>query len=95
MDIVRCLDCGKQIPLIQVIRGRCPECVRRRKAESNQAYYRRTRSLGDSIRPAPGRVCHDCGRPTSNYRCRSCWAKIRSDSIKSVEDFGDSEYIMY
>ena len=95
MDIVRCLDCGKQISLIQVIRGRCPECARRRKAESNRAYYRRMRSLGDSIRLAPGRVCHDCGRPTTDYRCRSCWAKIRSDSTKAVEDFGDSAYIVY
>lgn len=95
MDIVSCLDCGKQISLIQVIRGRCPECARQHKARLNREYYRRTRGTVASSRLAPGRVCHDCGRPTSNYRCSSCWEKIRSDSTKAVEDFGDSAYIMY
>lgn len=23
------------------------------------------------------RRCHDCGRPTNNYRCSACWQKIR------------------
>ena len=23
------------------------------------------------------RRCHDCGRPTSDYRCAKCWAKLR------------------
>ena len=23
------------------------------------------------------RKCHDCGRPTSDYRCAKCWAKLR------------------
>ena len=23
------------------------------------------------------RKCHDCGRPTSDYRCSKCWAKLR------------------
>lgn len=21
------------------------------------------------------RHCHDCGRPTTNYRCHECWVK--------------------
>lgn len=25
----------------------------------------------------PGRRCHDCGRPTPDYRCAECWRKIR------------------
>lgn len=25
------------------------------------------------------RRCHDCGRPTNNYRCVSCWRKLRED----------------
>lgn len=24
------------------------------------------------------RRCHDCGRPTTDYRCPACWAKLRS-----------------
>jgi len=31
------------------------------------------------------RKCHDCGKPTNNYRCQECWAKIR----------GNSEYYMH
>lgn len=23
------------------------------------------------------RVCHDCGKPCTNYRCDACWRKIR------------------
>lgn len=95
MDIVSCMDCGKQISLIQVIRGRCPECARQHKARLNREYYRRIRCVETSIRLAPARACHDCGRPTTDYRCASCWAKIRPDSAKAVEDFGDSAYIVY
>lgn len=29
------------------------------------------------------RKCHDCGRPTIDYRCPSCWAKIRNKSVPS------------
>ena len=32
------------------------------------------------------RRCHDCGRPTTDYRCPKCWAKIRRKS--GVEDYG-------
>ena len=26
----------------------------------------------------PTRRCHDCGKPTNNYRCEECWQKIRA-----------------
>lgn len=25
------------------------------------------------------RKCHDCGKPTNNYRCSACWEKLRSE----------------
>lgn len=38
------------------------------------------------------RRCHDCGRPTTDYRCPRCWAKLRSrggysttDTVQDVE----------
>ncbi len=31
----------------------------------------------DKVEPLPMRLCHDCGRPTTDYRCRECWAKFR------------------
>lgn len=39
---------------------------------------RQTRARAAHSRDTPaGRRCHDCGRPTTNYRCDKCWAKIR------------------
>lgn len=29
----------------------------------------------DEIELEPTRNCHDCGKPTSNYRCNDCWVK--------------------
>jgi len=31
------------------------------------------------------RRCHDCGRPTTDYRCASCWAKIRPAAAESYD----------
>ena len=28
--------------------------------------------------PRYTRRCHDCGRPTTDYRCPWCWARLRS-----------------
>ncbi len=25
----------------------------------------------------PQRHCHDCGKPTNDYRCEACWKKLR------------------
>ncbi len=42
------------------------------------------------------RRCHDCGRPTYNYRCDACWEKIRrhtegaeEGSMQTEEDYAD------
>lgn len=29
------------------------------------------------------RKCHDCGKPTNDFRCPACWEKLR----KNAEDF--------
>lgn len=39
----------------------------------------------------PKRKCHDCGKPTNNYRCSACWAKIR-ENCKEDFDLLDSTY---
>lgn len=31
------------------------------------------------------RKCHDCGRPTSDYRCQECWKKWRRKHGVSVD----------
>lgn len=35
------------------------------------------------------RRCHDCGKPTADYRCAKCWAKIRG----GAENRTDGEYV--
>lgn len=32
------------------------------------------------------RKCHDCGRPTPDYRCPACWRKLRAEKNYSMED---------
>lgn len=32
------------------------------------------------------RKCHDCGKPTTDYRCPKCWAKLRAKHGYSAED---------
>ena len=46
---------------------------------SQQAVCMRARSIrtGGSQKD-PTRRCHDCGRPTTDYRCPRCWARLRS-----------------
>lgn len=34
-----------------------------------------TNKLGG--RATSKRRCHDCGKPTHNYRCNVCWKKLR------------------
>ena len=45
---------------------------------SQQAVCMRARSIrtGGSQKE-PTRRCHDCGRPTTDYRCPRCWARLR------------------
>lgn len=46
------------------------------------------------------RRCHDCGAPTTDYRCPKCWAKLRrkggynlSDTVQDVESGRSGVYI--
>lgn len=32
----------------------------------------RCQPLGETVRP-----CHDCGDPTTDYRCKECWERVR------------------
>ena len=45
---------------------------------SQQAVCMRARSIrtGGSQKE-PTRRCHDCGAPTTDYRCPRCWARLR------------------
>ena len=32
------------------------------------------------------RPCHDCGAPTTDYRCPKCWAKLRRKGGYNLQD---------
>ena len=38
------------------------------------------------------RVCHDCGKPCSNYRCADCWKKIRGNTLEPQEARSETEW---
>ena len=42
------------------------------------------------------RRCHDCGRPTTDYRCPRCWARLRSRGGYSPKgDASDMDTVTY
>lgn len=51
------------------------------------------------MRQGNGRICHDCKRPTPDYRCPDCWAKRRKKASPSAqfdhegESLTDGEYL--
>ena len=47
-----------------------PKPLKRKKILRGEAVYKQ---ISRYIRR-----CHDCGRPTTDYRCPRCWARLRS-----------------
>ena len=42
------------------------------------------------------RRCHDCGRPTTDYRCPRCWARLRSrGGYVPMGDASDIDTVTY
>lgn len=48
------------------------------KKESGGANLNR-RTRHQAIRGTKSRRCHDCDKPTNNYRCSECWEKLLSE----------------
>ena len=44
------------------------------------------RSRGRVGRAKSTRVCHNCGRPTANFRCDECWRGIRGYGAAAASD---------
>lgn len=71
-----CTKCGRAcLPREDGLCGRCRDT--RRQIESDRF---KTANLPRQ------RKCHDCGRPTSDYRCPACWAKLRREHGLPFED---------
>ena len=84
-NIMFCIVCGKEFDARTTWQlCCCDDCRKKRKEEVNRSYYQKVRAgetpkrpVGQDSKPAPltRRRCHDCGKPTTNYRCAACWRK--------------------
>lgn len=48
---------------------KCRAAAQRQRDQNRMENLRRVRQVG--------RTCHDCGKPTTDYRCPACWRKRR------------------
>lgn len=46
---------------------------------------RRPRAAVRNFGTHASRRCHDCGRPTNNYRCPACWKRLRGSAVEVEE----------
>ena len=61
-----CPVCGKQFQC-EIVRKYCSEeCRRQARKES---YAQHSKQVSCDLLPPPTRKCHDCGKPTDDYRC--------------------------
>ena len=64
-----------------------PEPLMKKKITRRQASRQITRYM---------RRCHDCGRPTTDYRCQRCWARLRSrGGYAPKDDASDMDTVTY
>ena len=64
---------------------------------SQQAVCMRARSIrtGGSQKE-PTRRCHDCGAPTTDYRCPRCWARLRrTGGYSPTGEVSDMDTVAY
>lgn len=86
---LKCQNCGA--PLYgtrktfcgRACRSRYQQKVRHSKGENDND----THSLVKATRR-----CHDCGRPTTNYRCPLCWEKRHADEGVDPDDYTGSDF---
>lgn len=79
--------CGNPLPKTRWVfcSDRCSNRVHHAKERERKALAR-TADPVNQVAPVlressvivPGRVCHDCKRPTSDYRCPTCLARWRA-----------------
>lgn len=71
-----CPYCGKEFMprTIRQVTCRNKACIRANSDKLKALALEEKRS----VKIYNMRRCHDCGLPTTNYRCAKCWAKIRS-----------------
>lgn len=78
-----CVECGAEFETVYSRQITCSaECraARQRKIMAVHNGLRKFHKDRPRIRGMENktRFCHDCGKPTNNYRCDECWEKFRT-----------------
>ena len=58
--------------------AKCREEAQKRQKAAYKAGVRK--------KAAGMRVCHDCGKPTYDFRCPACWKKLRDGGDSGMTD---------
>lgn len=65
-----------------------PKPLKRKKILLGEAVYKRNSRYM--------RRCHDCGRPTTDYRCPACWARLRrAGGYSPTGEVSDMDTVAY
>lgn len=81
-----CAYCKKSLQMSHTARVYCSDACRararqaRERGEENFVKGAGTHGTQTDMHKKPQvqkRRCHDCGKPTHNYRCAECWRKVR------------------
>ena len=80
-------ECGNPLPKTRWVfcSERCSNRVHHAKERERKALARAAGQVSqaapvlrrESSVIVPGRVCHDCGIPETQYRCAKCWRRLR------------------
>ena len=88
-DVLVCPCCGKEFFRSKANPVYC-SYVCKRKMEPPKPQPKRLSSKTTGYL-APKRKCHDCKRPTDNYRCPECWEKYRAPGARNAPLFPAGE----
>lgn len=72
-----------------------PDMRRVRIQRELAARPRSGKSLGRDARRRYSRRCHDCGKPTNNYRCNECWIRIRGFGMADAHEYHCDPYSVH
>lgn len=97
-----CVGCGNIFVATDNRKMYCTtECIARTRAatmrsaradkKTGWAYEKAQAALEPKDRMLQMRTCHDCGKPTWNYRCDACLRKWRKKNGVAVEIVGDND----
>lgn len=79
-DTRTCKFCGNPYLIgTGVGKAFCSDECRMKWTDSKKTPAKRRKRMGE-------RECHDCGRPTTDYRCPQCWEKYRGSAAENVWD---------